>query len=1274
MKPLPARSSRHGRRSSALLIVLGSLVFISALIISFVASVTTERQSAHIYANNSSVRLLASSCVDLVMGQIKDATHGVDASGNPLAWASQPGMVRTYNIAGQPSAYYKLYSWTGMIGSGAFDPSAAAETPPADWTNSPAVYTDLNDPVSGIYPIVDPSATNSVQGFSISGAPVSSRDAAPMPVQWLYVLQDGTLVPASGTGKSITVAGATAGNPIVGRVAFWTDDDTCKININTAAGDVWFDSANPPATGSAGNPGSFWDTPRTASASETNLALNQPAHNEFQRYPGHPATTYLTTVFTNLTRAQLYAIVPRVNDGGSKGGSVSVTSASPVVQKTDRLYSSVDEMLVGATNRAVNAPLNAAAVRSASFFLTAHSRAPEVNLFNQPRIAVWPVNASNSPSYRTPFDSLVAFCGTLNSNGYYFQRADSVTQTNDLPAAASATGVGRNRALLTYLHNLTGQPVPGFSTGGETFASKYPQDRDQILTEIFDYVRALNEVDVTTAAMTHSFTPSTNSGVNAPNGPPQSAQITPIYDSVTKTRGLGRFPTITEVAILFAGIGQTTTAATNSPPLIASYPAGESMLPWIPLSQNNGTTNAPVGTTRVQAILLMNLNVPAAGYSSVLHSFYIGATGLDAFTWGDGVAFTHAMGFTANPVQRVFGSYSQFGGNEGVYNAANPDDIRDPIGNGMNCNLYYQDGVFQGRQGFVGFPFYSGTIDLPTTGGQIQCSGGSVTISIYQGTNAYPLLATWPTGSPVLQKINVTFPSFTCPVPGLAPRILYTSTGSNTFDYRNFGSRLARYDTVSNRGWITTQDVVRSMVLDSTVADPRTVAGLTNVPSSYFIPGPNYNDASKAIGHGLVDESIFPLYGATLGKLVPGVTYTTNATYTGVNGFPSNVALLTGTTNLQPTSVQSGWSTYNGASIPQAYVPGGSGAVGANGVFAGGGTSTVPGDWDTGIGTQTDGAYINKADEGDTLASGGFNTPYFSAAQIGSYLVSSNFFSPNRQMPSPAMFGSLPTGVISAKPWQTLLFRPDPGGHPGGKTPPDHLLLDLFDMPVLEPYAISDPFSTAGKINMNYQIVPFTYLTRTTGVQAVLKSEKILAIPTSDGPKYKTSAAPDRRYFLDIAETLKGFAQRFAANDIFRCASEICSIWLVPAGKALAYADMQAFWSSTTGVNNGALTGDNVRERPYANIYPRLTTKSNTFTVHYRVQTLKHVPPTPAHLAQNWVEGGDVVTGEYRGSSTLERYLDTSDPTLPDYATAASPPPIDNFYKFRVLETKEFRP
>ncbi len=49
-------------------------------------------------------------------------------------------------------------------------------------------------------------------------------------------------------------------------------------------------------------------------------------------------------------------------------------------------------------------------------------------------------------------------------------------------------------------------------------------------------------------------------------------------------------------------------------------------------------------------------------------------------------------------------------------------------------------------------------------------------------------------------------------------------------------------------------------------------------------------------------------------------------------------------------------------------------------------------------------------------------------------------------------------------------------------------------MPVVEPYAISQPFTTAGKINLNYQIQPFTSITRATGIYSLMKSTKFVAM------------------------------------------------------------------------------------------------------------------------------------------------------------------------------------
>ncbi len=202
-----------------------------------------------------------------------------------------------------------------------------------------------------------------------------------------------------------------------------------------------------------------------------------------------------------------------------------------------------------------------------------------------------------------------------------------------------------------------------------------------------------------------------------------------------------------------------------------------------------------------------------------------------------------------------------------------------------------------------------------------------------------------------------------------------------------------------------------------------------------------------------------------------------------------------------------------------------------------------------------------------------------------------------------------------------------------------------------------------------------------TGIRAVLKSEKVIAVADSDVGRYKSyssnKAVLPVRYPVNAEETLKGFTERFARKDIFRSAAEICGISFVPNDPNDAnatYTGMSAYWLAHPP------TGDNSRERPYATIYPRLTTKSNTYTVHFRVQSLKKSNRTDAGT---WVEGKDVVTSEYRGSQVVERYIDPADTRIPDYASAsvyyssnssATDPTLDSFYRFRVLSAKRFSP
>ena len=157
-----------------------------------------------------------------------------------------------------------------------------------------------------------------------------------------------------------------------------------------------------------------------------------------------------------------------------------------------------------------------------------------------------------------------------------------------------------------------------------------------------------------------------------------------------------------------------------------------------------------------------------------------------------------------------------------------------------------------------------------------------------------------------------------------------------------------------------------------------------------------------------------------------------------------------------------------------------------------------------------------------------------------------------------------------------------------------------------------------------------------------------------------------------MTETLKGFDERLTNNAaLFRTASEISELPIVPVASGATYTSM----TNATGNwwANWQYTGDNTKEATYNDIYPRLTTKSNTYTVHYRVQMLKKLPSGDQ---TTWDESKDKVASELRGSTLIERFLDPN-ATYPDYATAfnsVNSPSLETYYRFRVLQRSQFTP
>jgi len=1335
------RLPRKIQRGSALIVVLGCLVFVTMLVVAFNMSMRSKMVTSKSSSDANGVKIMAETAVNIAISQVRDATLLAGTKG--LAWASQPGMIRLYDNNGTAAGYYKLYSGENMVSTAAFNPFSTAEAVPADWHSQAAVFTDLNAPANGVYPIVDPSAidpnpgaegvgasSTAVDEFTVKAAPLAPASASgaasnpiPMPVKWLYILADGSfhLPDSSSAGTKAVILAATAANPIVGRVAFWADDETCKVNVNTAsvakASTACTTGTDTPASYKMNDYNTFWDVPRFTAPEEFNFAFEQPAQGEYQRYPGHPATVGLNAVLsnTNISVQDIFQIAPRYAYDGSKGGTVKFDAAQWIDRNTlaDRLYASTDEVIFNASltsgTRAIQAGLTRDQLQAAKFFLTSNSRAPELNLFGQPRISIWPIDSTitlGSSQRVTTLDRLIAFCSTVSGSTtakpFYFTRKDPLSTKTDIE-------LPRNQTLLNYLDQSTGRNIPGF---GGNFKSKYtePESR-QILTEIFDYVRTTNTQD--------SLLPTANVYAPAPNGGWQfgKGQVTPSIHATWNTQGFGSFWRPVEVSIHFVGLGDGPLSAKTTTPTATAQPAipipkGQIELGMV--SGTNGTKNfnivlhegtitedkldpadtsatpakgwiPPTNNRAVQAFVYVSFLNPAQSRIDGYCNLWLKISGLDSMKVSQDLAPASpsfkSLDFPTTATT-LAGSNTQ-GADLGTGLWFGYLPITSQIGSGgqtRKLNLTDPANNFPFFSKIVAIPFERNSNSAPT----FVFSGGTITIDIYDlagGPNSTtPNPAVLPPGANKVQSFTVTFPQATLPMPGLTKlpclgtgattvtttldswgristydRWLLTRQSSNDvnffnkFDGSNGRSLVDMTGIQDKAGW-TASDVIQSMVLSSDWSDARLLAGNSmGSVNNVFTPHPKYGQT--AFANSLFSGGDTPLASnnGIFGKLVAGKQYSPTASF---NPNTTDYKYYYGNPCVPPTLTGvTGW------------------------------------DWDNGIGNYPDGPWINKADEGSRASTTTVDRPYF---QSGQRIVTTGtaFFSPNRQVSSPGMFGSLSTGVSRHQGWQTLLFRPGNAGHPGSATPKDHLLMDLFWMPVVEPYAISEPFSTAGKINLNQQLVPFTYINRYTALRAALMGEKVAQMPkgviAKSGWTDTASLTLDSRLPLNLSEsngTLKQLVDKFGNGEIYKSATEICDLYLVPQG--YTWPDFANQWYG----DNFALVGDNVREKPYSNIYGKLTTKSNTYTVHYRVQTLRQ---TTAHLKADPTifdtARGDKITAEQRGSSILERYLDASDSRFSTSTDAAfsflSDPgnqanasfSLEPYYRVRILNSKVFNP
>jgi|GEM_PF-1351831 len=185
----PRGKSLH---SSALLIVLLGLVLVTVLTVTLFLVSRYERISARIALGKATSESLADLAADLALLRINEATG--DGLSEGKMWVSEPGRIRVYERS----------DLTGVTDYNLFSALPGPDTATPDENN-----VDLNRRLmDGSYPIAPPAA---------------GKTGATMKVGWIAL-------PAHPGGEP------SATNPITGRIAFWVDDESCKVNINTADG------------------------------------------------------------------------------------------------------------------------------------------------------------------------------------------------------------------------------------------------------------------------------------------------------------------------------------------------------------------------------------------------------------------------------------------------------------------------------------------------------------------------------------------------------------------------------------------------------------------------------------------------------------------------------------------------------------------------------------------------------------------------------------------------------------------------------------------------------------------------------------------------------------------------------------------------------------------------------------------------------------------------------------------------------------------------------
>lgn len=185
----------NSRQASALIVTLAFVVLITIAIVGFVTTAGMERAVVQSQMGRTQAELYSSMAANVVASRIVMATSPTNSW-----WVSQPGRIAATTFSGSTTTFFNLHS-------GAADTNAVED-----------FSVDLN-PASLV------RGSRAVTGNQV----LTNNPSAALPVQWIYVRENGSHEAADTVDLTYNQA-----NPLTGRYAYWTDDESARINVNTA--------------------------------------------------------------------------------------------------------------------------------------------------------------------------------------------------------------------------------------------------------------------------------------------------------------------------------------------------------------------------------------------------------------------------------------------------------------------------------------------------------------------------------------------------------------------------------------------------------------------------------------------------------------------------------------------------------------------------------------------------------------------------------------------------------------------------------------------------------------------------------------------------------------------------------------------------------------------------------------------------------------------------------------------------------------------------------